>query len=78
MVRIVVPQVKLWYFLIPGFLFILLSFRSDPVFVGIAYDAGGVASGSYDATFGLRLPKEPLQLSKQRMSWWMDSVLLQW
>lgn len=52
MVRIVVPEVKLWYFLLPGFLIaILLSFRSDPVFVGIAYDAGGVASGPMTATF---------------------------
>lgn len=54
MVRIVVPEVKLWYFLLPGFaIAILLSFRSDPVFVGIAYDAGGVASGPMAATFVL-------------------------
>lgn len=54
MVRIVVPEVKLWYFLIPGFaIAILLSFKSDPVFVGIAYDAGGVASGPMTATFVL-------------------------
>jgi hypothetical protein len=54
MVRIVVPEVKLWYFLFPGFaIAILLSFRSDPVFVGIAYDAGGVASGPMTATFVL-------------------------
>lgn len=54
MVRIVVPEVKLWYFLLPGFAFaILLSFKSDPVFVGIAYDAGGVASGPMTATFVL-------------------------
>lgn len=54
MVRIVIPEVKLWYFLIPGFaLAIFLSFRSDPVFVGIAYDAGGVASGPMTATFVL-------------------------
>lgn len=54
MVRIVVPEVKLWYFLLPGFLIaILLSFRADPVFVGIAYDAGGVASGPMTATFVL-------------------------
>jgi len=54
MVRIVVPEVKLWYFLIPGFLIaILLSFIADPVFVGIAYDAGGVASGPMTATFVL-------------------------
>lgn len=54
MVRIVVPTVKLWYFLIPGFaIAVLLSMRSDPVFVGIAYDAGGVASGPMTATFVL-------------------------
>ncbi len=54
MLRIVVPEVKLWYFLLPGFLIaILLSFRADPVFVGIAYDAGGVASGPMTATFVL-------------------------
>jgi hypothetical protein len=54
MVRIVVPAVKLWYFLIPGFLIaMILSFKSDPVFVGIAYDAGGVASGPMTATFVL-------------------------
>ncbi len=54
MVRIVVPEVKLWYFLFPGFaLAILLSFKSDPIFVGIAYDAGGVASGPMTATFVL-------------------------
>ncbi len=52
MVRIVVPEVKLWYFIIPGFaLAILLSFKSEPIFVGIAYDAGGVASGPMTATF---------------------------
>lgn len=54
MVRIVVPEVKLWYFLLPGFLIaIILSFKSDPLFVGIAYDAGGVASGPMTATFVL-------------------------
>ncbi len=54
MVRILVPAVKIWYFLLPGFaVAILLSFKSDPVFVGIAYDAGGVASGPMTATFVL-------------------------
>ncbi|MGI6086038.1 MAG: DUF1538 domain-containing protein, partial [Acetivibrionales bacterium] len=54
MVRIIVPEVKLWYFLLPGFLFaVLLSFKADPIFVGIAYDAGGVASGPMTATFVL-------------------------
>ncbi|NLC41303.1 MAG: DUF1538 domain-containing protein [Erysipelothrix sp.] len=54
MVRIVVPEVKLWYFLLPGFLIsIYLSYRVKPIFVGIAYDAGGVASGPMTATFVL-------------------------
>jgi len=54
MLRIIIPEVKLWYFLLPGFaLAILLSFKADPVFVGIAYDAGGVASGPMAATFVL-------------------------
>lgn len=54
MIRILIPEVKLWYFLLPGFLTaIVLSFYSDPIFVGIAYDAGGVASGPMTATFVL-------------------------
>ncbi len=54
MIRIIFPSVKLWYFLLPGFaLAIILSFLSDPVFVGIAFDAGGVASGPMTATFVL-------------------------
>ena len=54
MLRIMIPSLKLWHFLLPGFLTaIILSFRSDPVFVGIAYDAGGVASGPMTATFVL-------------------------
>lgn len=54
MVRILVPEVKLWYFIVPGFIIaIILSYRVDPVFVGIAFDAGGVASGPMTATFVL-------------------------
>ncbi|MDD4135215.1 MAG: DUF1538 domain-containing protein [Eubacteriales bacterium] len=54
MLRIMIPEVKLWFFLLPGFAAaVLLSFISDPVFVGIAYDAGGVASGPMTATFVL-------------------------
>lgn len=54
MLRIMIPWMKLWYFLVPGFLIaIILSFYSDAVFVGIAYDAGGVASGPMTATFVL-------------------------
>lgn len=54
MMRIVFPTVQLWFFLLPGFaLAVLLSFKADPIFVSIAYDAGGVASGPMTATFVL-------------------------
>lgn len=54
LLRIITPSVQLWYFLLPGFaLVVLLSFYAEPIFVGIAYDAGGVASGPMAATFVL-------------------------
>lgn len=51
-VRIVVPQVQLWHYLLPGYL-IALSFMYivPKLFIGIAFDAGGVASGPMTATF---------------------------
>lgn len=52
MIKIMVPSVRLWFFLLPGFaIAIALSFFVDPIFVGIAFDAGGVASGPMSATF---------------------------
>ncbi len=52
MLRIMIPALKLWHFLLPGFaLGAILSYRVPPIFVGIAYDAGGVASGPMTATF---------------------------
>lgn len=54
MLRIMLPGLKLWHFLLPGFaLGVLLSFKVPPIFVGIAFDAGGVASGPMTATFVL-------------------------
>lgn len=50
--RIVVPQIQLWHYLLPGFgISILLSFFAPKLFVGIGFDAGGVASGPMTATF---------------------------
>lgn len=52
MVRIVVPEMQLWHFLLPGYLISLtLAFIVPNLFVGIAFDAGGVASGPMTATF---------------------------
>ncbi len=54
MVRILCAGLKLWHFLLPGFaLAAFLSYRVPPIFVGIAYDSGGVASGPMTATFVL-------------------------
>lgn len=52
MLRIMIPNLKLWHFLLPGFgLATFLSYKVPPIFVGIAYDSGGVASGPMTATF---------------------------
>lgn len=53
-IRILVPQVQLWHYLLPGYILsIVLSFIVPKLFVGIAFDAGGVASGPMTATFVL-------------------------
>ena len=50
--RIMVPQLQLWQFLLPGYLVATaLMYIAPKLFVGIAYDSGGVASGPTTATF---------------------------
>lgn len=50
--RIVVPQIELWHYLLPGFaISVAMSFFVPKLFVGIAFDSGGVASGPMTATF---------------------------
>lgn len=52
MVRILVPEVKLWHYLLPGYLVsIAMSYFVPKLFVGMAFDSGGVASGPMTATF---------------------------
>lgn len=51
-VRIIVPEVELWHYLLPGYLIsIALMYIVPKLFVGMAFDAGGVASGPMTATF---------------------------
>lgn len=51
-VRILIPKVQLWHYLLPGYIIcILLMFFVPKLFVGIAFDAGGVATGPITATF---------------------------
>ena len=52
--RIVVPGIQLWHYLVPGFAISLgLMFFVPKLFIGIAFDSGGVASGPMTATFVL-------------------------
>ncbi len=52
MVRILIPGLMLWHYLLPGYIIsIALSFIVPNLFVGIAFDSGGVASGPMTATF---------------------------
>ncbi len=51
-VRIVVPGIQLWHFLLPGYIAAIIMAQFVPkLFVGIAFDSGGVASGPMTATF---------------------------
>lgn len=50
--RVLIPAVQLWHFLLPGYgLTLGLMFITPKLFVGIAFDAGGVATGPMISTF---------------------------
>ena len=52
MIKIMVPSIQLWYYLLPGYIIaVVLSHFTPKIFVGIAFDSGGVASGPMTATF---------------------------
>ncbi len=52
MLRILIPEIKLWHYLLPGYIIsIILTYFVPKLFVGIAFDSGGVASGPMTATF---------------------------
>jgi hypothetical protein len=54
MVRILTPDLELWQYLLPGYAICLgLMFFVPKMFVGMAFDSGGVASGPMTATFVL-------------------------
>lgn len=51
-IRILVPGLQLMHYLVPGYIICLsLMFFAPKLFVGIAFDAGGVATGPITATF---------------------------
>lgn len=50
----VLEGVSIWYFIVPGYaIALILTFYVTPIFTGIAFDSGGVASGPMTATFML-------------------------
>ncbi|MCG9967296.1 DUF1538 domain-containing protein [Pelotomaculum terephthalicicum JT] len=52
MVRIIITEVQLWHYLLPGYIIaIAMSYFVPKLFVGIAFDSGGVASGPMTAAF---------------------------
>jgi hypothetical protein len=52
MIRIIVPEIQLWHYLLPGYIIsIAMTYFVPKLFVGIAFDAGGVATGPVTATF---------------------------
>ncbi|MBP1757888.1 MAG: hypothetical protein H6Q61_137 [Firmicutes bacterium] len=52
MIRILIPELKLWHYLLPGYIIALaMSYMVPKLFVGIAFDSGGVASGPMTTTF---------------------------
>ena len=52
--RILIPELQLWHFLLPGYIIsLVLTLVVPKLFVGIAFDAGGVATGPMISTFVL-------------------------
>lgn len=51
-IRILVPEIQLWHYLLPGYVIsVAMTYFVPKLFVGIAFDSGGVASGPMTATF---------------------------
>ncbi len=51
-VRVLIPGIQLWHYLLPGYLIsVTMTYFAPKLFVGIAFDSGGVASGPMTATF---------------------------
>lgn len=51
-IRVLVSEIQLWHYLLPGYIIcILMMFFVPKLFIGIAFDAGGVATGPMTATF---------------------------
>jgi hypothetical protein len=64
-VRILIPELQLWQYLLPGYMIsIALMYFVPKLFVGIAFDSGGVASGPMTATFILAYAQGAAEATK--------------
>ncbi|MDE6058465.1 MAG: DUF1538 domain-containing protein [Clostridia bacterium] len=73
MLRIVVPQINIMYILGPGYLIALvLTFFTPPLFTGIAFDSGGVASGAMVSSFVL-----PMAIGACNELWGAEMIMTQ-
>lgn len=51
-IRILIPQIQLWHYLLPGYFFaVAMTYYVPKLFVGMAFDSGAVSSGPMTATF---------------------------
>ena len=52
MLKIIVPAIDLWHYLLPGYCFaLIMMFFTPKIFTGISFDSGAVASGPMAVTF---------------------------
>ena len=52
MIRIIVPGLRLWHYLLPGYIIsIFMMYFIPKLFVGIAFDAGGVMTTTFILAF---------------------------
>ncbi len=73
MLRIVVPQINLMYILVPGYVIALvLTFFTPPLFTGIAFDSGGVASGAMVSSLVL-----PMAIGACHELWGSEMIMTQ-
>ena len=65
MMRIIIPSFQLWHCLLPGYVIaIALMYFVPKLFIGIAFDSGGVASGPMTATFILAFAQGAAQATQ--------------
>ncbi|MCL2063859.1 MAG: DUF1538 domain-containing protein [Candidatus Cloacimonetes bacterium] len=52
MLKIIVPSISLWHYILPGYCFsLIMMFFTPKIFTGISFDSGAVSSGPMTVTF---------------------------